>query len=109
MRAEFQPRHGDIRVWDDSGQYGDPYLWCSSMQIFSDRQSCEIGPYQNKISLSVFKALVAMCQDMGIRRVLAVTYPDGADGPRREKWIQIPTRPTKIQQFYAQTFPEDDD
>ena len=106
MRAEFQPRHGDIRVFAEDHRYGDPYVWCSSMQIFSDGKSCEIGPYVGKLPLSAFKAMVVMCRELGIERVLAITYPTGAEGGRREKWITIPIRPTKIQQFYDQTFSE---
>jgi hypothetical protein len=106
MRAEFRPRHGDIRVFTDEQRYGDPYVWCSSMQVFSDGKSAEIGPYEKKISLSVWKALVKMCASMGIERVLAVTYPQGAGGPRKERWITIPTL---AQQFYKDDFSDEID
>ena len=87
--ALFSPKAGDLRVWinDDHG-YGDPYDWCGGV-VFRTPDEIEIGPYDTKITGQVWKAIIRECQRLGVKRILATTYPRGKDGEKRIKWIKV--------------------
>ena len=96
-KALIEPLSGVIRVLvDDEGRYGDPFYWSATVRWLNP-QEIELCAYMTKITPSIYRAVFKECQKWGIRRILGVNYPDGADGPRKERWFAVPT---KVQQFY---------
>ena len=53
-----------------------------------------------EITPSIYKAVFRECQRLGIKRILGVNYPDGADGERKERWFKVPEPATPAQRFY---------
>ena len=103
----FTPKSGDFRFWaDDSHGYGDPYDWCGGV-VFRAPDEIEIGPYEKKITPSVWKAIIRECQRLGVKRILATTYPDGRRGEKRLRWIDVKAPSDPIQEFYRHGFDEE--
>ena len=96
--AQIEPIAGIIRVFvDDNARYGDKFDWSATIRWIT-REDIEICAYLTEIKPSIYKAIFAECQRLGIKRIKAVNYPDGADGERKERWFPVPS---KIEQLYS--------
>lgn len=103
-KAFIEPIAGILRVCvNDDARYGDKFYWSATVRYLNQHE-IEICAYVNEILPSTYKAVFRECQRLGIRRIFAVNYPEGADGPRKERWFEVPT---KAQQMYAKDLPED--
>ena len=96
--AQIEPIAGIIRVFsDDNARYGDKFDWSATIRWIT-REDIEICAYLTEIKPSTYKAIFAECQRLGIKRIKAVNYPDGAGGERKERWFEVPS---KIEQLYS--------
>ena len=96
-KAQIEPIAGILRVFnDDAARYGDRFDWSATIRWIT-REEIEICAYLTEIKPSIYKAIFAECQRLGIKRIKAVNYPNGADGERKERWFDVPSR---IEQLY---------
>ena len=96
-KAQIEPIAGILRVFnDDEARYGDRFDWSATIRWIT-REEIEICAYLTEIKPSIYKAIFAECQRLGVKRIKAVNYPDGSAGERKERWFDVPS---KIEQFY---------
>ena len=99
-KASIEPIAGILRVWVDSdARYGDKFCWSATVR-YINRHEIELCAYMTEITPSIYKAIFRECQQLGIKRILGVNYPDGAAGERKERWFNVPTPGTQIQRMY---------
>lgn len=97
-KAFIEPIAGILRVCvEDDAKYGDKFYWSATVR-YINKEEIELCAYINEIKPSTYKAIFRACQEQGIKRIFAVNYPEGADGPRKERWFEVPT---KIQEMYS--------
>lgn len=85
--AEFEHISSLIRVWPEGQKYGDPYWGIAIRQI--NKYEVELLLQQQKITIDIWKAVIEVCKKEGIKRILAVTYPNGSEDNPKHKWIEV--------------------
>ena len=100
MKARIEPKSAIVRVWvDDDAKYGDPYEWVAFVQWISPGK-VEILGYTDRVTKSIWKAIDKECARLGIKKVLAVSYPNGE---RKERWMTVKS---PVQKFYSELMRE---
>ena len=85
MRAELEHVTSWLRVWQDGDQYGDPYEWFVGVR-WLNRTEIEICGQTEKLTQGIRNAVIQVCKEHGIKRILAVTYPSRV---RTVTWIDV--------------------
>ena len=97
-KAFIEPIAGILRVCEsDNAKYGDKFCWSATVR-WLNKEEIELCAYVDAIKPSTYKAIFRECQALGIKRIFAVNYPDGANGLRKERWFNVPT---KAQEMYS--------
>lgn len=104
VRAELEPLVSVIRVWEDDKSYGDPYEWVATVRHL-DLHTVEILGYVKPLTKESVRAIHAALDQVSIKSILSVTYPEGSNGPPRKKIRTV--KPlgsdpglTQVQDFY---------
>lgn len=96
-KAFIEPIAGILRVCEnDNAKYGDKFCWSATVRYLNSEE-IELCAYVVKIKPSTYRAIFKVCQEHGIKRILATNYPNGASGPPKQRWFVVPT---KAQEMY---------
>lgn len=103
-KAQIEPIAGIVRVFnDDEAKYGDKFDWSATIR-YINREEIEVCAYMTEIKPSIYKAIFAECRRQGIKRILAVNYPNGSAGERKTRWFNVPS---PIERLYSEDIDDD--
>jgi hypothetical protein len=87
MKAQINHLISQLRIFESNdAKYGEPYA-ISAIIKWIDSESIEISGLDRAITIPAWKAVLKLCQEMKIKRVLAVRYRNGVPVDR---WIDVP-------------------
>jgi hypothetical protein len=86
--AELEHVSSLIRVWVDDNKFGDPYEWAAAVR-WLNKQEVEICLQQQRLTPSVYRAVIKVLKSYGVSRILIKTYPEGSKGKEKIRWLDI--------------------
>lgn len=86
--AEMEHVSSVLRVWNDGNGYGDPFIWAVAVRWIT-KSEVEILLQQKQLTSGIYRAVMSEMRQAGVKRILVRTFPDGADGPQRSRWLDV--------------------